>query len=100
MPRYDEDELGDRRGLPVTEFLYTLDQVAHILNFSQNQLKTVVYFDGLIGRKQKTFNSKMIMAKNVIPSELHEEPEWRVPESEMVRYLESRNLIVYERRLQ
>jgi len=98
VTRFDESELGERRGLPVTEFLYTLDQIAHVLGMSASSLPLAVHFEGLIGRKQGPFSEKKMRAINIIPWELLDAPEWRVQESELIRYMADRKLVIYERR--
>lgn len=97
--RYDDSDIGPRNGLPVTEFLYTFDQVCHVLGITMTTLKKIVHFEHLGARVQDR-QKEQLRAINVMPSSWHEEKEWRVPESELVKYLDGKGLVIYERRIE
>ena len=69
--------------LPPRIFLYTLDQICAICTVKQATLEqTMVYFEGRsLGEKKKT----MLRAHNIMPSEAT--PEWRVADTELVRWM-------------
>jgi hypothetical protein len=69
--------------LPETPFLYTLDQIATLVNLELKTLRlTRIHFDGrsVGGRKLKT-----MLAHNIAAPD--ETPDWRVSEVELVRWL-------------
>jgi len=88
--------LGPRLGLPVRPFFYTIDQVAAILDIDIVKINQYVAFQGIAGsnhtegRKAASRRRKM-MAVTIQPSVI-QEPEWRVPESELLSYMEERGL--------
>ena len=103
--RRSEAELDEAMGLPVAEFLYTLDQIAFILGLSTiTQLKEHVYFRGVTksqkGRRSDDIHSGYRMvAFNLKPTRYHKTAEWRVPKSELMKYLRARGITLYERKL-
>lgn len=101
MVRYDDSPTGPRCGLPVTEFLYTLDQVAHVLSLRLEYVKPLVWFTGLVGYRDEDYPGfRPMQAIHILPSDLHDKPEWRIPESELVRYLEWKQYTIYEKRIE
>ena len=70
--------------LPTRAFLYTLDQVAFILDMNVTTLKSgYIYYSGLstgLGRKH------LIQARD-ISDPLKSSREWRVAETELVRWM-------------
>lgn len=84
---------GDSVGLPPRPFLYTLDQLAVLLDVSELALKqTHVYFEG---RSTGVRRKDMMLARNIAPSS--EKPDWRVAEREFVRWMRTKGFRVYER---
>ena len=70
--------------LPTVPFLYTLDQVAMILNISDRNLKAnYLYY---IGRTPGPKSLNRIEAMNITPDN-NQQPDWRVSERELVRWL-------------
>lgn len=83
---------GEAVGLPNRPFLYTLDQIAILLELRLDTLrKGYIYFDG---RSIGNGVDKM-MARNIAPE--GEPPEWRVAETELVRWLKKKRFRFYER---
>lgn len=92
----------------MTEFLYTLDQVATILGVTTlKQLRDYVHFRD-VGKSQTRKRlpkddeaeppaGYRMVAIRLRPSKYHQRPEWRVPERELIRYLRSKGLTVYRR---
>lgn len=79
--------------------MYTLDQVAHILGLSPVNLKECIVFVGDVARRQPANEGPRMRAVQIMPTEFHDRPEWRVPESELVKYLRAKRLVIYERKL-
>lgn len=94
MGRMDEPERPEKLGLPVTPFLYHLDQVATMLNLTQDQLIDVYIW--FIGRSTGRQNYRKIKAVNIQPEE-DGTPEWRVTEGELMRWLKLMGVVIYSR---
>jgi hypothetical protein len=69
--------------LPIVTFLYTLDQIAAMINVSMHDLhyKHLYFHLRSTGRKPRT----QMMARNIAPDD--EPPEWRVSHTDFVRWL-------------
>jgi hypothetical protein len=80
-------------GLPPRVFLYTLDQVASLIEFDLLRFKTgMVYYDNRsVGAKR----SHDLVAINI--ARPGETPEWRVTEPELIRWLKAKRIRVYLR---
>jgi hypothetical protein len=80
-------------GLPMRVFLYTLDQIATMLQVPVKSVReSYIHFEERsIGFRP---HSKM-SARNIAPD--GEKPEWRVTEKELVRWLRYRRFKVYNR---
>lgn len=68
--------------LPATPFLYTLDQVAVLLNLPQKDVEKQCHF---IGRNVGERKPDQLQAMNVAPGD--RPADWRVSESEFMRWL-------------
>ena len=81
-------------GLPLAPVMYHLDQVAFFLGLSKDQLiDTKIFFAGrTIGKK----HPRQIRAVNIAVEE-DGEPEWRVTEGELVRWLKLIGIKVFSR---
>ena len=82
--------------------MYTLDQVAGLLNVQITGLQHHVRFMGVNrvqpnpkGSDQKDIRMKAV---SILPTHLHKEREWRIPRSEVERYLKDLGLVIYERK--
>lgn len=71
--------------LPVRPFLYTLDQVATILNMTEASLKNGGYLF-FVNRTPGAPRPDEMKAHN-IASGINARPEWRVEERELVRWM-------------
>lgn len=80
-------------GLPVRVFLFTLDQIATMLNMDTRKVMAqYIYFEGRsIGARHKT----LMTARNIAPAD--EAPEWRVAEREVIRWLRVKGFRYYDR---
>lgn len=89
MPdRYDQESVG----LPFRPFLYTLDQIASMLDLSDMVLRGLVFYDNRsIGAKK----ADQILARNI--AVLGNSPDWRVTEVELIRWMKKRRFRVYYR---
>lgn len=80
-------------GLPPRPFLYTLDQIATILNVELRVIRSsYIYFAGrTVGKKSvHVMEAKNISAPNM-------PPDWRVSERELVRWMKLKGFVFYER---
>lgn len=81
--------------LPVKPFLYTLDQVAQLLNIETKKL----YSNGWInfhGRSTGIATKQEMVARN-IEKDPDKPAEWRIAERELVRWLRLRGYKFHER---
>ena len=80
-------------GLPTRVFLYTLDQIAALLDIQQLTLETQhIYFDcRSMGAKTKHHMYAYNIAQPGQP------PDWRVTESELIRWLKVKRMRFYLR---
>jgi hypothetical protein len=80
MPARDAESVG----LPVRDFLYTVDQIATLLEVGETQVyDNYLHYDGRsVGPRPK---GKMI-ARDV-SSDDDPKPEWRVTEREFIRWM-------------
>jgi len=83
---------GEKIGLPVRVFLYTLDQLSVLLDVQEKTIKTkYVFFEGRsVGSRSK----HLLLARNIAPPE--ETPDWRVAERELIRWLKVKGFRYYE----
>ena len=83
----------DRIGLPPRIFMYTADQIATMLELTEQHVKSKLFF---YDRREPGLTPKTKMrAFNIAPE--GETPEWRVTEREFIRYLRHRGVKFYER---
>lgn len=82
-------------GLPIRPFLYTLDQIAHLMSVESERYfinANRVHFEG---RSQGTPRRDQMLARNISPGS--KAPDWRIAEQEFIRYLKYHNFKVYVR---
>ena len=70
--------------MPTRPFLFTLDQIGLMLQLSESDLIGRYLF--LVGRSSFTVKPFHLRAHNIAPQDA--EPEWRVAEFELIRWLE------------
>lgn len=76
--------------LPVRVFLYTLDQLAAILNVEEEALRArYLYFQGLSTGTQGV----RMVARNIEADPTHP-PRWRVAETELLTYLRRKGFLI------
>lgn len=100
MTRPDNPKAGARPinpetvGLPVRSFLYTLDQVAYLLNLSLDNVQKSgkVYY---AGRSTGAKSPDRMMARDIAGP--NESPDWRIAEQELLRWMKRKGYKVYER---
>lgn len=92
--KQEQPDRPESVGLPMTPFLYHLDQVATILGFTVDELIDRYIF--FVGRSRGAFHGRQIKAVNISvdPSAM---PEWRVSEGELVRWLKLIGIKIYSR---
>lgn len=79
-------------GLPVRVFLFTLDQIAVVINVSVPTVKkSYIYFEG---RSIGVRHRYLMVARNIAPPD--EKPDWRVAERELIRWLKFKKFRYYE----
>jgi len=80
-------------GLPARPFLYTLDQIASILDLELRAMRVkYIHFD------QRTLGARRkdrLLALNIAP--LGEKPDWRVEEAELIRWMKFKRIRYHER---
>ncbi len=80
-------------GLPPRPFLYTLDQIATLLDVTQKMVELhYIFWDG---RSVGMVDKNKMMARNIAPA--NERPDWRVAERELVRWMKRKGFRFYER---
>lgn len=80
--------------LPVREFLFTLDQIASLLNVSEaNLASNYLFFDGVT-----TGSSRGRMRARDISNDPNRR-DWRVGESQFMMFLRARGFTVVESRV-
>lgn len=77
--------------LPSKPFLYTLDQVAHLVNITEDQLRAkYIYFASDTGGPNR---QRLIIARNI--ANLGDDPDWRVSEDELKAWLKRKGFKVW-----
>jgi len=80
-------------GLPIRPFLYTLDQIADLIDKKLRQLRLDdIYFDQVSSGPKPI--GKMIARNIASPGD---KPDWRVAEQEFKRWLRLKRFRVYDR---
>lgn len=80
--------------LPVTDFLYTVDQIAMLMGVAEEVLRArYLFFDG---RSMGTQHGKM-RARNIAPDD--RTPDWRVSSTQFKLFLQRRGYTVIESRV-
>lgn len=83
----------DQVGLPPRPFLYTVDQLAVMLDLTETTImQKYLYFEG---RSTGSRELKLMTARNIAPAT--EKPEWRVAEREFIRWMRVMGFRHYER---
>lgn len=84
---------AERFGLPLRVFLYTVDQIATLLQVDDKTVKTnyLHYEERSVGFRPHDRMS----ARNIAPN--GEKPDWRVAEAELVRWLRYKGFKIYNR---
>lgn len=79
--------------LPIKPFLYTLDQIAQILDLTERNLKAnYIHYDQ---RSISLPTHDKIVARNIAPAD--QKPEWRVAERELIRWMRRKGFYWHER---
>lgn len=83
---------GQKIDLPVRPFLWTVDQVATIINLQPRTVQIhYVYFEG---RSTGSKTSAQLLAHNIAPRD--KPAEWRIAQEELTRWLRSKGFRFYE----
>lgn len=85
----------EKVGMPLRPFLWTLDQIAVMLNVEE---KTIRHGRGYLyyeGRSTGVRARDLMTARNIAPAD--QRPDWRVAEREFLRWLKVKGFKVYER---
>lgn len=81
-------------GLPPRPFLYTLDQLSVILNVDEPQLRTqYIYYEG---RSTGVRSVRFLLARDINPDPT-KNPDWRVAERELIRWMKVMGFKYYDR---
>lgn len=80
-------------GLPLKVFLYSFDQIGAMLDVPVKTLeKAYIYYEG---RTLAAHRPDLLRARNISPRD--EVPEWRVADTELIRWLKNRGFKVLQR---
>ena len=79
--------------LPYRPFLYTLDQLATILNIEERQLKEGYLF--FMGRQPGRATPDELRVNNIAKPD--EKPEWRCEERELMRWMKRKGFRYIDR---
>lgn len=83
----------EKIGLPPRIFLYSLDQIAMLLDIELKSLKSnYIYYEG---RSTGVRRRDYISSRNIAPD--GEKPEWRVAEKELIRWFKHKGFKYIER---
>jgi len=82
-------------GLPYRPFLYTLDQVATMLNIAEHSLKREGYLF-FVGRQPGNPRPDELRVVNVAHG-IADAPNWRVEERELIRWMKRRGFRYVDR---
>lgn len=90
----DDDDGGQTfsTGLPARVFLFTLDQIAQMINVGERTLKNdyIHFAERTPGARPK----RKMMARNIAPEDVS--PDWRVTEEEFKRWMRHMGYRLYE----
>lgn len=91
--KFDGRPEREKVGLPPRIIFYTVDQLATMLEMKESYIKTAVFF---YEEREPGIRPKgRMLARNLAPD--GETPEWRVSETELLRYLRYKGVKFYER---
>lgn len=93
---FEEDKFQPNVQLPVRQFMYTIDQIAHMLNCSTDTLYNKYLW--YTGRDHGQPGSRL-KAINIAPLEDGREADWRVAEEDWVFWLRQRGIQFHEQRI-
>lgn len=84
---------AEKFGLPLRVFLYTLDQIATLIQVDLKTLKGsyIHYEERSVGYRRH----EQMSARNIAPD--GDKPDWRVAEGEFVRWLRYKGFKIYNR---
>lgn len=81
-------------GMPLRVFLFTLDQIATMMNVPQVSLeKRFIWFEG---RSVGVKHPRKMSARNIEPDETAK-PDWRVADKEVIRWMKLIGFVYVER---
>jgi len=81
-------------GLPIREFMYTLDQIAYLLSVGEREVKErYVHYEG---RSVGVCPKDRLLAVDISPDD-SPRPEWRVAERHLKRWMRFKGWKIYER---
>ena len=81
-------------GLPTRVFFYTIDQVADMLGLGAQDVNARYLFKP--GRDLGPQKNGQLLAVNIAPED-DGQPEWRISEDELIRWLRHKRIKLYRR---
>ena len=93
MPPHPRDDLRDDMHktllqLPVKTFMYTIEQIAYMLDVTEQTVKKrILYYQG---RERRKWTNDDLVAVNF--SRQDEKPEWRISEEEFIRWMRRKRI--------
>lgn len=79
-------------GLPSRVFLYTIDQLGVMLDMSERNIKSNLFYDGRDSGRRR---ADLMITRNIAPQ--GSQPDWRVAEREFVRWMRAKGFKHYEK---
>jgi hypothetical protein len=86
--------MPDPLGLPVREFMYTIDQIAYLLSLDEDYVKRHLIF--YTGRSVGVCSRDKMQAVDVSPDSASK-AEWRVAERFLKRWMRFKGWKIYDR---
>lgn len=86
--------MSDNMGLPVREFMYTIDQIAFLLSASDQYVKqNLLHYEG---RSVGPCPRDRMLAVDISPDDAAK-PEWRIAEKHLKRWMRFKGWKIYDR---
>lgn len=93
---FEEDRFAPQVSLPIRSFMYTIDQIAHMLNANEKTIRDRYLW--YTGRDHGQPGTKL-RAINIAPLEPGVKADWRVSEEDFFLWLKQRGITFHETRI-
>lgn len=93
---FEEDRFLPNVQLPIRQFMYTIDQIAHMLNCQESTLyNSYLWYTG----RDHGLPGTKLKAVNIAPLEDGVKADWRVTEEDFFFWLKQRHITFHEQRI-